>query len=68
MRPSPDQPAQPAQPPFRKLNWLPRDIDVQRRADGVIVLKSRFALQPYEVHIPALLARWALSYLITNIQ
>ena len=46
-------------PPFRKLNWLPRDIAVQRRADGVIVLVSRFALQPYEAHIPAMLARWA---------
>ena len=46
-------------PPFRKLNWLPRAIAVQRRADGVIVLASRFALQPYEAYIPAMLARWA---------
>ena len=55
---SPTPPAAPL-PPFRKLNWLPRDIAVQRRADGVIVLASRFALQPYEAHIPAMLARWA---------
>ena len=32
---------------------------MQRRADGVIVLKSRFELQPYAPHIPALLAQWA---------
>ena len=48
-----------AKPPFRKMNWLARDIDVERRADGVIVLKSRFALQPYAPHIPASLTRWA---------
>jgi len=46
-------------PPFRKMDWLPRDIAVERRPDGVIVLKSRFALQPYERHLPALLAKWA---------
>ena len=48
-----------ALPPFRKLDWLPRDIAAERRADGVIVLKSRIALQPYQAHIPAMLARWA---------
>jgi len=47
------------QPAFRKVNWLPRDIDVERRADGVVVLKSRIALQPYLPHLPAALARWA---------
>ena len=29
-------------PPFGKVNWLPREIDVDRREDGVIVMKSRF--------------------------
>ncbi|PYF03104.1 feruloyl-CoA synthase [Rhodopseudomonas faecalis] len=47
------------QPPFRKINWLPRDIAVDRRADGSLVLKSNQPLEPYERHIPALLARWA---------
>ncbi|TAH66784.1 MAG: acyl-CoA synthetase [Rhodopseudomonas palustris] len=47
------------QPPFRKINWLPRDIAVCRRADGSLVLKSNQPLGPYERHIPALLARWA---------
>jgi feruloyl-CoA synthase len=46
-------------PGFRKIEWLKRDIDVVRRPDGVIVLKSRIPLQPYETHIPASLAKWA---------
>lgn len=49
----------PAKPPFRKMNWLPRDIAVERRPDGVIVLQSRIPLQPFAPHIPALLAQWA---------
>src|SRR5712671_1412972 len=47
------------QPGFRKIHWLERDIAVERRPDGVIVLKSRIPLQPYEKHIPASLAKWA---------
>ena len=46
-------------PPFRKVNWLPRDIAVERRPDGVIVLASRIPLTDYLPHIPAALARWA---------
>ena len=46
-------------PAFRKIEWLKRDIAVDRRADGTIVLKSRIPLQPYEKHIPASLAKWA---------
>ena len=49
-------------PPFRKVNWLPREIDVARRADGVIVVKSRIPLMAYETHIPASLAKWAASH------
>jgi feruloyl-CoA synthase len=49
----------PAQPAFRKIEWLPRDIAVERRPDGVIVLKSRIPLKAYEPHIPASLAKWA---------
>ena len=41
------------------MNWLPRDIAVERRPDGVIVLQSRIPLQPFAPHIPALLAQWA---------
>src|ERR1700710_2247318 len=46
-------------PAFRKIEWLPRDIAIERRPDGVIVLKSRTPLKPYEKHIPASLAKWA---------
>src|SRR5215813_4487723 len=46
-------------PAFRKIEWLPRDIAVERRPDGVVILKSRIALQSYETHIPASLAKWA---------
>jgi feruloyl-CoA synthase len=46
-------------PGFRKIEWLKRDIDVERRPDGVVVLKSRIPLQTYEKHIPASLAKWA---------
>src|SRR6201989_2765235 len=46
-------------PGFRKINWLERDIAVERRPDGVIVLKSRIPLKAYEKHIPASLAKWA---------
>src|SRR6201985_2257568 len=46
-------------PAFLRIEWLARDIAVERRPDGVIVLKSRIPLQPYEKHIPASLAKWA---------
>ena len=48
-----------AKPAFRKIEWLARDIAVERRPDGVIVLKSRIPLKAYEKHIPASLAKWA---------
>ena len=51
--------AQAPKAPFRKLDWLPREIDVERRADGVVVIKSRFPLQAYAPHIPALLRHWS---------
>src|SRR3981081_161220 len=46
-------------PAFRKIEWLARDIAVERRPDGVVILKSRIPLQAYEKHIPASLAKWA---------
>ena len=48
-----------AKPAFRKIEWLPRDIAVERRDDGVIILKSRIPLKAYEKNIPASLAKWA---------
>jgi feruloyl-CoA synthase len=46
-------------PPFRKLNWLKRDIELQRREDGSMILRSRVPLQAYPAHIPSLLHKWA---------
>jgi feruloyl-CoA synthase len=46
-------------PAFRKIDWLKRDIAVERRDDGTIILKSRIPLQAYAKHIPASLAKWA---------
>ena len=56
---NPAEPASAAAPPFKKLNWLKRDIEVERRADGSMVMRSRVPLQPHAPHIPALLRRWA---------
>src|ERR1700716_21459 len=47
---------------FRKIEWLERDIAIERRPDGVIVLKSRIPLKPYEKHIPASMAKWAKEH------
>jgi feruloyl-CoA synthase len=46
-------------PAFRKIDWLKRDIAVERRDDGTVILKSRIPLQAYAKHIPASLAKWA---------
>ena len=48
-----------AKPPFKKQQFLPRDIETERRPDGTIILRSRYKLAPYERHIPAYLAKWA---------
>jgi feruloyl-CoA synthase len=46
-------------PPFRKVNWLPREIEVDRREGGVIVMKSRFPLMDHDPDLPMALAKWA---------
>ena len=45
-------------PPFRHVPWPARDIEVERRADGTVLMRSRLALNPYPDHIPSLLRRW----------
>jgi feruloyl-CoA synthase len=51
----------PTEPAFRKIEWLERDIAVERRPDGVIIMQSRIPLKAYEKHIPASLAKWAVE-------
>src|SRR5688572_14780091 len=45
--------------PFKPIEFLSRDIKVERRGDGTVVLQSNHPLKPYEKHVPALLAKWA---------
>jgi feruloyl-CoA synthase len=48
-------------PPFRRIPWPARDIAVDRRADGSIVMRSRVPLNPYPDHLPSLLRRWGVE-------
>jgi len=45
--------------PFRPIEFLSRDVELDRRADGTMVLRSRHKLIPYQRHVPAFLAKWA---------
>ncbi len=47
----------PADTPFRELDFFPRAIDLQRRADGSLLMRSRVPLDPIDPHLPSLLAR-----------
>lgn len=47
------------QVPFKPIEFLSRDIKVERRGDGTVVLQSNHPLKPCARHIPALLAKWA---------
>ncbi|MEI7874106.1 MAG: AMP-binding protein [Alphaproteobacteria bacterium] len=47
------------QAPFKPIEFLSRDVKVERRDDGTIVLQSNHRLKPYEKHVPAFLAKWA---------
>jgi len=47
------------QAPFKPIDFLSRDIRVERRGDGSILLQSNHALKPYEKHVPAFLSKWA---------
>jgi feruloyl-CoA synthase len=45
--------------PFRPTNFLPVDLDVERRPDGTIVLQSRRPLAPHEPCLPRVLVAQA---------
>ena len=45
--------------PFKKLHFMPRDVALEHRADGTMILRSRIPMAAYEPHIPAYLHRWA---------
>jgi feruloyl-CoA synthase len=48
-----------AQIPFKPIDFLSRDVDAERRADGTVILQSRHRLKAYEKHVPAFVAKWA---------
>ncbi|MCK6426650.1 MAG: AMP-binding protein [Burkholderiaceae bacterium] len=45
--------------PFLPLPFLPRDLAVEVRRDGAILMRSRVPLGPVEPHLPAMLLRQA---------
>ena len=47
------------QAPFKPIEFLSRDVSVEKREDGTILLQSNHRLKPYERHVPAFLAKWA---------
>jgi feruloyl-CoA synthase len=47
------------QAPFKPIEFLSRDVALERRADGTLLLQSNHRLKPYERHVPAFLAKWA---------
>ena len=49
------------QTPFKPIEFLSRDVRVEKRDDGTILLQSNHALKPYERHVPAFLAKWAAT-------
>ncbi|MDP3852299.1 AMP-binding protein [Phenylobacterium sp.] len=51
--------AAPAPAPFREAHLLPVDLDIERRADGTILIGSKIPLRPYDANIPAAFARRA---------
>jgi feruloyl-CoA synthase len=45
--------------PFREAHLMPVDLDVERRADGTILITSKVPLRAYDANIPAEYARRA---------
>jgi feruloyl-CoA synthase len=45
--------------PFRETQFLPVDLEVERRGDGSIVMRSRIPLQEFEPCLPRILAAQA---------
>ena len=47
--------------PFRSHRFIERDIEVEHRADGSMLLRSRVPLKPDPRHLPAMLAQQAAA-------
>jgi len=51
--------AEPRSVPFRQTDFLPVDLEVERRSDGAIVMRSRIPLRDFEPCLPRVLAAQA---------
>lgn len=49
-------------PPFKHVDWMPRDIELVARADGTKILRSRVPLQDAAPHVPHLLRQAAATH------
>jgi feruloyl-CoA synthase len=47
------------QVPFKPTEFLSRDVRLDRRPDGTLILQSNHKLKSYERHVPAFLTKWA---------
>ncbi|MEL6258902.1 MAG: AMP-binding protein, partial [Pseudomonadota bacterium] len=47
--------------PFREVPYLPQKLEVERRADGSILLRNGYPLRPYPPHMLAPLVYWGGS-------
>jgi len=52
----------PSNAPFRATDFLPVDLDIEHRADGSVLLRSRIPLAPFEPCLPRVLARLAARH------
>ena len=48
-------------PPFRDVPYLPQKLDVERRADGSVLLRNGQPLKPAPAHMLEPLLRWAAT-------
>ncbi len=48
-----------ARVPFRETGFLPVDLDVERRPDGTVLLRSRIPLAPHDFNLPRVFAAQA---------
>ncbi|MEZ5650966.1 MAG: AMP-binding protein [Burkholderiaceae bacterium] len=49
-------------PPFKHVNWMPRDIELIARDDGTKIMRSRVPLQTPVPHVPHLLRSAAAAH------
>ena len=51
--------AEPQSAPYRDADFMPVDLEVERRDDGTVILRSRVPLGDYDSNLPRALAQSA---------